>query len=1112
MIVEDIMRAYQGKYRIWIKTIAMVVVCLFLAQSLSLDLLQERPQVSANTLAPELRLSRPEFKEEYIIGRTLLANRAVNKFTGDYIRETLSLQAGQLGDLSLLPQYKTESVEIAPNGEKRIIEIPVVGIPGLLKNTGQFGHVGLGKWNNIPVKYIDSAYFEIETDASKHETQEIAKWEAKRLELEKELSTEIPYQKYREVLNELGVGKELRDEFHRSSVGLAALYAEAETNALVDEKAIHKLASDPEYGGWDEGDSDFNTAAGQEKITKISSNLFSSAHIANLKDLDRIFLDARGYFTTAHDKGAYRYYRTSLSDISRYFRTIFSKEFIAKEFPDLLSWRTRLRIWRHQLERFEYPAPYLFSMCMKNNSLLAPIVTSAIRDPSKVFTVLDWGAGDGTAVISLGQALKRMGINNVRLIGFGDTLFNKWRSAPDNVEFIYDVAENLPSYFKSGEVDMVFSHLGLDVCNFSEMRLSKHLMDLRTILSDRGFIMFDTGDNDMEDVVQDKIIKPIEKTYNIKTAVSRETYGRIIFLRPKIISLDPTTALVPAAKTQGKVSPEMHAMMAEHGRSWFLDTFRLYIHETWHVIAYIALHPFSSFFGRDRITAELLKDTYARNVFLPPKANEGLLGAVQLLAAPIGNAALQSFLILAAIGIFSGPSGIMTYTKGAFVISVAALVALDNFGHFLISFVQKESHTDWNKALWMLTKGRKIPSVLITSLASVWLAHIGFEQIPLLFSGIFSVSSVFSAVFVATFLPHTILDTLMVMKDERPDPSLFPSIFSHMRNSFRASALETSKSPISEVLAPSMQADKFHPNPGGSPADYLVGVGENPMLQTSHTIAGYKEAVKPPVSNSTIRRDRQTLEERGYLLKGDYQQKKGYKYSLTEEGKVRFETINGIKQNAGNAVYGLVDSSFKLSDALENGDKVLFAMDEELGREGTERLVWQLIKDICGMKDSEAIEKKLRNIIFVKGRGKALADNVALYIGDGKDGIKVKKENVIMITKATNELNCSAFRDKATITFVDDSKLDSMDYYPFMEVALFTLAKALYNMGVAGYDRERLISIYKSLTVEQVAGDQIIPLIIDNKIVKITLRPIAPLNYDELRHIYRTLRELLQAA
>jgi len=95
---------------------------------------------------------------------------------------------------------------------------------------------------------------------------------------------------------------------------------------------------------------------------------------------------------------------------------------------------------------------------------------------------------------------------------------------------------------------------------------------------------------------------------------------------------------------------------------------------------------------------------------------------------------------------------------------------------------------------------------------------------------------------------------------------------------------------------------------------------------------------------------------------------------------------------------------------------------------------------------------------------------------------------------------------------VDDSKLDSMDYYPFMEVALFTLAKALYNMGVAGYDRERLISIYKSLTVEQVAGDQIIPLIIDNKIVKITLRPIAPLNYDELRHIYRTLRELLQAA
>jgi len=314
------------------------------------------------------------------------------------------------------------------------------------------------------------------------------------------------------------------------------------------------------------------------------------------------------------------------------------------------------------------------------------------------------------------------------------------------------------------------------------------------------------------------------------------------------------------------------------------------------------------------------------------------------------------------------------------------------------------------------------------------------------------------------------------------------------------------------ILPDKIQFNNSHPKAGGSPADYLTALGEKPELQKSHTINDYKEIVKPGVSDATIRRDRSKLVERGYLKKGRYKHRKGYEYKLTDEGRARSELINGIKNDVQHTTRELVSAICSLAISPENDEKILLALDEDLGRDGTINLIRQIIKDIYGIKGSEKLRKILQNLIIIKGRGKILADAVSRYTGKGRDGAVVKKSNVVMVTKASNEENCEEFENEAIITFVDDSKLGMMDYYPFAEVTLFTLAKALYAKGIPAYNADKLVCLYKSLNIVHTADDQVISICIDNKVARIVLLPAKQFYYDELQCVYHSIREFLQAA
>jgi len=214
-----------------------------------------------SNLAPESRMSRSEFKEKYKIGQTLLAHKALNEVIGKYICNYFNVSFGAKVDISKLPMYRTETVNVEFANEVRKLEIPIVGIPDVLKNTGQSGHVGLGWWNNIPVIYVDKKYFYTENDVIRHDKEEIAKWEKKRLEMEDELDRPISYQEIRSVINETGKAKEWRDIFHGSSIGLDILYAQAlaEDPGAIDLDKIYDLYY--EYG-LDREDIDFNIAAG----------------------------------------------------------------------------------------------------------------------------------------------------------------------------------------------------------------------------------------------------------------------------------------------------------------------------------------------------------------------------------------------------------------------------------------------------------------------------------------------------------------------------------------------------------------------------------------------------------------------------------------------------------------------------------------------------------------------------------------------------------------------------------------------------------------------------------------------------------------------------------
>jgi len=129
------------------KAFAVLLAGLFLFNSLPVSAGGDALFSSKNTLAPESRLPMEAFKTLYKNEYVRLTDEATNGYIGEVIEK-----AGGIDNID------KRSCSITRDGGKDI-QITVMSIPGLLKNRGQFAHVGKGRWNNMPVIYVDSKFF-----------------------------------------------------------------------------------------------------------------------------------------------------------------------------------------------------------------------------------------------------------------------------------------------------------------------------------------------------------------------------------------------------------------------------------------------------------------------------------------------------------------------------------------------------------------------------------------------------------------------------------------------------------------------------------------------------------------------------------------------------------------------------------------------------------------------------------------------------------------------------------------------------------------------------------------------------------------------------------------
>ena len=254
------------------------------------------------------------------------------------------------------------------------------------------------------------------------------------------------------------------------------------------------------------------------------------------------------------------------------------------------------------------------------------------------------------------------------------------------------------------------------------------------------------------------------------------------------------------------------------------------------------------------------------------------------------------------------------------------------------------------------------------------------------------------------------------------------------------------------------------------------------------------------------------LMDAGYLV--EWRHEPDRSNLVTTYGHVRMDTVERSEERITNRVSDMIGALRNMAVNLTIGDNMLLALDEDLYKPGTEALIRKVIKDICAIHKKPEWERLLKNLKIIKGRGKGLANKISAYTGKkGKDGIKVKKSNVIMVTKEfKREQYEDLITNGATVTFVDDSEMELMDYYPYIELVLFTLAKRLREMGVPGYGDEKLVELYRRLPVEEELRRDIVKKYIDGSAVTVKLKKAEPFEYDELQYLYKRVREYLEAA
>lgn len=145
-----------------ISSIVLVVYLCSLINQVSADALSFSK--NARNLASWSRIHQQEFKERFLARQLVLSHEAVNFFIKQYI--TKRATAG-----------RSLEEEVIPVDDQRL---HIIVIPDLLKQTGQFAHLGLGRVYKAPVIYIDKNVHD-DKEALQcilaHESAEIAKWE-----------------------------------------------------------------------------------------------------------------------------------------------------------------------------------------------------------------------------------------------------------------------------------------------------------------------------------------------------------------------------------------------------------------------------------------------------------------------------------------------------------------------------------------------------------------------------------------------------------------------------------------------------------------------------------------------------------------------------------------------------------------------------------------------------------------------------------------------------------------------------------------------------------------------------------------------------------------------
>ncbi|NQT06376.1 MAG: hypothetical protein HQ575_02440 [Candidatus Omnitrophica bacterium] len=253
-------------------------------------------------------MKEKEFLEKYELGYDILAHKAFDEYVAKAIEDKarkkgLRKKDGKYEDITKILKTRPDRV----NGQA----ILIASIPGLLKNTGQAGGVGLGKWNGKPVAYLDSKLFydqrtltkllknpsisaeytqeelrEILKSAGIHEMEEIGQYEAKRHE-----QGDVNYEEMRGWVRG---NQDTAQGFHDNAESLdklMKLYEFVKKHPkefglkLKELKEIFKAYK--KHGFDRDDDTDFNISARVEGVAKAhSSGQAQASHFGKYKDVE----------------------------------------------------------------------------------------------------------------------------------------------------------------------------------------------------------------------------------------------------------------------------------------------------------------------------------------------------------------------------------------------------------------------------------------------------------------------------------------------------------------------------------------------------------------------------------------------------------------------------------------------------------------------------------------------------------------------------------------------------------------------------------------------------------------------------------------------------------